>query len=309
MTKPQLLIIGSTNTDMVVQGATLPQPGETVTGGAFRLSPGGKGANQAVAAARAGAAVTFITALGDDALGQDSRERFTRDGIAIDYLVGKPGMATGVALIMVDASGENMISVAPGANDALTPENLVAAAPAFLDVQMLIMQLEIPLPSVQWAADYATKLGCPLLLNPAPMPPGGLPDSLLRCVQVLTPNEGELRALAPDAPTLEAAAASVLSRGPQVVVVTRGRQGAEVFTAQETFHVPAFPVAAVDTVGAGDCFTAALGVALVEAQPLRDAVRFAAAAAALSTTLRGAQEAMPSREAIERFLEAMAVAD
>jgi ribokinase len=207
-----------------------------------------------------------------------------------------------VALILVDARGENSIAVAPGANGQLLPDDLVSAATAFVDTKLLLMQLEIPLESVLWAARYAARLGCPVLLNPAPMPADGLPDALLQQVSILTPNAGELMTLVPGAGSLEDAAQQVLRRGPQAVVVTRGGEGATVFTRDESVPVPAFPVSPVDTVGAGDCFSAVLGVAIAEGQPLTDAVRFAAAAAAMSTTLPGAQAAMPTREEIEGFL-------
>ena len=302
MAAPRILVIGSTNTDMVVETPELPAPGQTVLGGVFRTAPGGKGANQAMAAACAGGAVTFITAVGQDALGEEHRERFAREGIDIRPLVTKADAPTGVALILVDACGENMIAVAPGANGELAPDDLIAAATAFVDTKLVIMQLEIPLASVAWAAGYAARLRCPVLLNPAPMPAEGLPDALLACVDILTPNEGELLALAPGAATLEEAAHSVLARGVKTLVVTQGREGATVFTADHWFHAPTFQVTAVDTVGAGDCFSAALGVALAEGQGLPEAARFASAAAALSTTVTGAQEAMPTREMIEGFL-------
>ena len=302
MSKARILVIGSTNTDMVIETSTLPSAGQTVLGGIFRMTPGGKGANQAMAAARAGADVVFLSAVGDDALGQESRERLAAAGIETRYIVTKADEQSGVALIMLDEQGENLIAVAPGANGRLEIADLVRAAPAFLETRLLIMQLEIPVGTVEWAAAYAQKLGCPVMLNPAPMPADGLSDKLLSCVDILTPNEGELRILAPDAATLPDAAASVLARGPKLLVVTQGRQGATVFSTEEPFHLPAFPVQAIDTVGAGDCFSAALGVAWAEGQSLPLAMRFAAAAAALSTTVAGAQQAMPEREIIERFL-------
>ncbi|MHB9026002.1 MAG: ribokinase [Armatimonadota bacterium] len=295
----RLLVIGSTNTDMVIDVPKLPGPGETVLGGEFRLTPGGKGANQAVAAARAGGQVTFLTALGDDAFGAESRRRFAAEGIDTRDISTKTGTPSGVALIMVDARGENLIAVAPGANSQLTPEDVDAAADAFAGARMVILQLEIPSDTVMRAVSRAQ---CPVLLNPAPMPADGLPDALLRQVSILTPNEHELRALAPDAPSVEAAAEQVLGRGPRALVVTRGARGAAVFTREESFEVPALPVTAVDTVGAGDCFSACLGVALAEGRQLRDAVHFAVTAAALSVTKPGAQAAMPTRDEIERKL-------
>ncbi len=302
MSAQRILVIGSTNTDMVIETPTLPVPGQTVLGSAFRMTPGGKGANQAVAAARAGASVAFITALGDDALGVQRREQLAHDHIDVSHVVIKKGQPTGVALIVVDTRGENLIAAAPGANWQLLTDDLVPAAPAFVDVKLLIMQLEIPLESVVWAANYAKQFGCPILLNPAPMPAQALPASLLKNVDILTPNAGELRQLAPDAATLEEAASRMLALGVKMIVVTQGSEGATVYTKEESFHVPAFSVATVDTVGAGDCFSATLGVALAEGQPVRAAIRFATAAAAISTTVPGAQVAMPTREKIEELL-------
>ncbi|MHB9130257.1 MAG: ribokinase [Armatimonadota bacterium] len=302
MSRPHIIVIGSTNTDMVVETPALPEPGETVLGGAFRMTPGGKGANQAVAAARAGGQVTFVTAVGDDTFGMESRERFVREGIETRYVFTKPGMPSGVALILVDACGENMIAVAPGANAVLTTDDLAQAAAVFHQARMVILQMEIPLESAIDAAARAAAAGCTVLLNPAPMPAAGLPDTLLRHVDILTPNEGELLALTPGTKSVEEAAARVLACGPEILVVTRGKRGAAVFTRDGAFEVPAIPVNAVDTVGAGDCFSACLGVALAEGHSLPDAVRFAVAAAGLSTTTPGAQEAMPERAAIERAL-------
>lgn len=297
-----ILVIGSSNTDMVIESPTLPRAGETVLGGQFRIFPGGKGANQAVAAVRAGAIVQFISVFGDDDFGRQSREILTLEGIDLSHQVIKKGAQSGVALIMVDSLGENIISVAPGANALLESGDLIHAAPAFLGTNLLIMQLEIPLDTVTWAAAYAKKLSCPLLLNPAPMPTNGLSDHLLSMVDILTPNEGELRALAPGADSMEKAAKEVLARGPRLLVVTRGANGVNVFSANENFHQPIFPIAAIDTVGAGDCFSATLGVAWAEGKPLKEAVRFASAAAALSTSIAGAQTAMPVREIIERMM-------
>lgn len=300
MQSPKVMVIGSTNTDMVVQAAALPAPGQTVLGSEFRMTPGGKGANQAVAAARAGGAVTFITAVGDDAFGHERLAEFRREGIDTRCIAVKADAPSGVALIVVDAHGENLIAVAPGANGLLAPADVAAAD--FHGARMVILQLEIPLETVLAAVTRAQGHGSPVLLNPAPMPPGGLPSELLQAVDILTPNEGEARALAPGAATLADAARDILDAGPKALVVTRGKHGVSVFTRTEQFDVPALPVNAVDTVGAGDCFAAALGVALAEGRPLRDAARFAVTAAALSTTRPGAQAAMPTRPEIEEAL-------
>ena len=302
MARPQILVIGSTNTDMVVESAVLPAPGETVLGREFRVTPGGKGANQAVAAARAGGDVTFVTAVGDDAFGRDSVTRFRHEGIDTGAIATCHGIPSGVALIMVDASGENMIAVAPGANARLLPDDLEKARWAFRQGTVVVMQLEIPPQTVQWAAQQAAEAGATVLLNPAPMPKRGLSDKLLQHVDILTPNEGELRALAPDAVTLEEAAARMLERGPTIVAVTRGKHGAIAFTREGPLLAPAIEVEAVDTVGAGDCFSACLAVALGEGHSLADALRFAVTAAGLSTTRPGAQASMPTRGEIEELL-------
>lgn len=309
MARPKILVVGSTNTDMVVETPSLPAPGQTVLGGAFRMTPGGKGANQAVAAARAGGHVAFITAVGDDAFGTESIARFRKEGIDTRHIVVCRGVPSGVALIMVDARGENLIAVAPGANARLSPADLAAAEAAFRENAFLIMQLEIPPESVRWAAERASKAGATVLLNPAPMPPEGLPDELLQYVDILTPNEGELRALAPEAASLEDAAARVLARGPKIVVATRGKRGATAFTPDGSVDMPAADVTPVDTVGAGDCFSACLAVALAEGRSLVDALRFAVAAAGVSTTRPGAQASMPTRAEIEGMLGTADCAD
>jgi ribokinase len=298
-----LVVIGSTNTDLVVELPTLPGPGQTVLGHTFRTTPGGKGANQAVAAARAGAQVTFISALGTDAFGRARRAELLGEGIDLDYLVEKPDATpSGVAVILVDAQGENLIAVVPGANALLTPADVWAARPAIAAADCLLVQLEVPLATVEAAVALAHEVGCPVLLNPAPMPPTGLPAALLQRVQVLTPNAGELHALRPTAPSPLAGAQALLTAGPTYIVVTQGSAGALAVSAAGAVQQPAFPAIAIDTVGAGDCFSACLGVALAEGQPLAAALRFAAAGAALCTTVRGAQVAMPTRGAIEALL-------
>lgn len=297
-----IVVIGSTNVDMVVETPVIPTVGQTLLGGAFRVAPGGKGANQAVAAARAEGLVTFLTAVGDDTLGEESIQRFVHEGIDVRYLRCKAGLATGVALIMVDPAGENIIAVAPGANSELSAADIYTSSEAFADARVALLQLEIPLPTVIAAARLAHNAGCKVVLNPAPMPADGLPDELWSYIDILTPNEGELFTLAGTDVSLEQAAATVLAKGPSALVVTRGKHGAQVFTREQAFHQPAFAVATRDTVGAGDCFSATLSVALAERQALAQAVRFAAAAAALSTTKLGAQEAMPTREEIMGLL-------
>lgn len=303
MSRAKLLVIGSTNTDMVVRSASIPNVGETIMGGAFRMFSGGKGANQAVAAARAGANVSFVTAIGSDQFGTASLERFRTEGIDLDGVMTKPGVPSGVALIVVDDAGENIIVVAPGANSMLTSEDLLAFRPLFDEAEMVIVQLEIPIATVYRAVRLAKEAGCRVLLNPAPMPPDGLHDDLLRDVDYLTPNETEVLQLEPEGQTIAEAAQRILARGPKAVIVTKGSRGVTVCTADGVTEVEAHPVKAVDTVGAGDCFSATLGVALAEKQDLQSAVRFAVVAAGLSTTSSGAQEGMPRHEDILKAME------
>ncbi|MCE5199015.1 MAG: ribokinase [Armatimonadota bacterium] len=300
---PRILVIGSTNTDMVLNVTHLPQKGETVANGSFFSTPGGKGANQAVAAVRLGGAVTFVAAVGDDSFGGESRQRLANEGIDTSFLITKSGCTSGVALIFVDEQGENIIGVAPGANGQLSSEDVIDASEAFDEAKLALIQLEIPMPTVLQAARRAKECGCTVLLNPAPMPKSGLPSELLACVDVLTPNEGELLALVPGSGSVEEAAQKVLEMGPKTIVVTRGSRGAAVFTSEESFEVPALKVEAVDTVGAGDCFSGALGVSLAEGKPLSEAVKFAGTAAGLSTLTPGAQTGLPVREDVDRMLD------
>lgn len=301
---PRILVIGSSNTDMIIQLPRLPRPGETLLGGRFSIAAGGKGANQAVAAARAGGQVTFIGRVGCDMFGDRAVSGLARDGINVDYVVRDPTQPSGVALIFVARNGQNSIAVAPGANARLCSADLLRAGPAFAGAQVLLMQLETPLPTVQAAARLAARHGVRLILNPAPARP--LPRTLLRQVDVLTPNETEAEWLTgvrvTNQTTAARAARKLRALGPRTVVITLGPAGAWVCTADAEFHVPTFKVKAVDTTAAGDVFNGALAVALAEGLPLAEAVRFANAAGALSVTKLGAQPSTPTRRQIQRLL-------
>jgi len=300
----RILVIGSSNTDMIIRLGRLPRPGETVLGGAFAMAAGGKGANQAVAAARAGGCVTFIACVGRDVFGERAVQGFRQDGIDVDWVVRDPRHPSGVALIFVGAEGQNSIAVASGANARLTPTHVRRARRLFADAAALVMQLETPLATVQAAAAQAADAGVPVILNPAPAQ--SLPRRLLRLVTVLTPNETEAERLSgmtiANDQTAAKAAAELLAQGPRVVVITLGSRGALVATAEGCQVVPAFPVRAVDTTAAGDVFNGAFAVAWSEGCPLVEAVRFANAAAALSVTRLGAQPSAPARRAIVRLL-------
>ena len=296
-----IFVVGSSNTDMVVKTDRLPAPGETVLGGTFLMNPGGKGANQAVAAARLGGAVTFVARVGNDIFGQQALEQFEREGIRTEFVRTDPTQPSGVALIGVDGRGENSIVVAPGANARLD-EAQVSAALAGLDAPALVLlQLEIPLASVEAAVRWSAEKGLRVILNPAPAQP--LPDELLRRVFLITPNETEAELLTgvrvTDAPSAERAAERLRALGVPNVVITLGAKGAYLRTDAESRLIPAPPATALDTTAAGDCFNGALVVALAEDRPLAEAVAFACKAAAISVTRLGAQASMPFRREVD----------
>ncbi len=300
-----LVVVGSSNTDMIMQMDHIPRPGETIIGGEFSMAAGGKGANQAVAAARAGGQVTFVARVGNDLFGEQAIQGFLRDGINVDYIIRDKKAASGVALIFVAADGENSIGVASGANGRLTPEDIEAARPAIEAADALIMQLETPLETVTAAAKIAAAAGVRVILDPAPAQPLG--DDLLKLVSILTPNESEaeiLTGLKVDDEAGAAKAADALrAKGVDTVLITLGSRGTYIATADTRKMVSAFKVKAVDTTAAGDVFNGSLAVALAEEKPLTEAIRFANAAAAISVTRLGAQPSAPKRPEIDKFLK------
>jgi ribokinase len=300
-----VVVVGSSNTDMTIRVPRIPRPGETVVGGDFRITGGGKGANQAVAAARAGGRVRFVTALGSDAFGDRAREAFVADGIDVDLVRRVPDTASGVALIFVDAAGENSIAVASGANAALAPADVAPLAATLGPADVVLVQLEIPLETVAATVEIARARGARVILNPAPG--RMLPDSVLRGVSIVTPNQWEATQLTGILDThtkdgLARAAAILHQSGVRDVAITRGPDGVHVSSDGAASRVRAFRVDPVDTTAAGDVFNGALAVALIEGRPLLDAVRFASAAAAVSVTRAGAQASAPRRAEIEAML-------
>lgn len=291
---PRIVVVGSTNTDLVVTVPHFPARGETVLGGDLRQVAGGKGANQAVAAARMGANVTFIGRVGDDDYGRQARASLEAEGIDTAYLSVTPGVASGIALISVQArTGENSIVVAPGANALLTPEDITAAGEAFKTAQVVVVSLEIPLETVLAAVSLAHALQRQVILNPAPA--RSLPDQLLSRVDLLVPNEKELQVLG----TVE----QLLAAGVGAVVTTLGAAGARLESKGISLGVAAPRVVAVDTVAAGDCFTGALAVELARGTELPQAVQFAVVAASLKVTRHGAQAGMPMRREVIEALD------
>lgn len=302
---PRIMVVGSSNTDMVVKTERLPAPGETVIGGEFVSVPGGKGANQAVAAARLGAEVVFVARVGSDLFGDASLRNFEREGLVTEYVVRDPERPSGVALIFVDESGENMIAVAPGSNGALSLRDVDRAADVLSECDALIVQLEVPIETVTHAVWLAHERGVRVILNPAPACP--LPKELFAMVDVLTPNESEARQLLGLQTDQPADDPSVLRRfidmGVKSVILTLGARGVLAITPNEHRVIPAPRVQAVDTTAAGDAFTGALGVALSSGMDIWDASKFACRAAATSVTRLGAQCSMPTREEVEAFQE------
>ena len=304
MSRNSILVIGSSNTDLIIKMDRIPKAGETVLGGEFSSAAGGKGANQAVAAARAGGSATFIGRIGRDSFGQNAIAGLQADGINVDYLVRDNTQASGVAFIFVGRRGENSIAVASGANARLTPANVLKARKIFRRAAVLLLQLEIPLKTVRAAIKLAGAARVPVILNPAPAQP--LPPELLKEIYLLTPNETEAGILTGVPVENEVGAAraaqKLLARDVQNVIVTLGDRGALVATAGVRQMIPAYRMPAVDTTAAGDIFNGTLAVALAEGQRLLDAARFACAAAAISVTRLGAQTSAPTRAEIDRLL-------
>jgi len=299
--KPKVIVVGSSNTDLVVRVPRLPEPGETVLGHSFARNAGGKGANQAVAAARAGADVIFIGCVGDDAFGHEALAGLTRDGVDTSRVRIEPGAPSGVALIAVDESGENSISVAAGANGLLLPEHLDKTRDAFSGADVCLIQLEVPVAAVARAAQLARAAGAHVILNPAPAQP--LPPDLLECTSTIVPNETETQCLTGILPRSRAqaedAAAKLLEQGVGRVVLTLGERGALLVSREEVVQIPAPRVQAVDTTAAGDAFCGALATALGQGIPAPRAVGFACAAASCAVTRQGAQPSMPHQEEIQ----------
>lgn len=296
---PKILVIGSSNTDMVVKTTRFPQPGETLIGGEFFLFPGGKGANQAVAAARMGAEVDLIAKVGQDMFGQQAIEGFAHEGINVSYVLNDPNLASGVALITVDDAGENEIVVAPGANAALLPADLDRDTTlAFEAADLILMQLETPLETVLHAAKKARVLPKKFILNPAPAQE--LPEELYPLLYLITPNETEATLLTgipiEDDDALPLVAEALLEKGVQNVIITLGAKGAYFQNANQKFLVPAPQVQAVDTTAAGDVFNGALAVALAEGLDWHSAIALACEAGAIAVTRMGAQASAPFRE-------------
>ena len=297
----KIAVLGSLNMDLVAHVHHLPQPGETIISSRFQTIPGGKGANQAVAAARLGAKVRMIGKVGGDSYGEQLLEGLAEAGIDTEG-IEREG-TTGMALINVSDQGENPIVLVPGANNEVTVAYAAHHHGILTDCDVLLVQLEIPLDTVAYAVQTAHRLGKRIILNPAPAQP--LPEEILRCIDTLTPNETELELLTglpvKTLPEIEAAAQKLLPKGPGRVIVTLGEKGALLARADGTLHIPACQVAAIDTTAAGDAFTAAFAVAQGRGMADEEAIRFASKAAAIVVTRHGAQPSLPTLEEVEAF--------
>lgn len=296
MHKAKVVVIGSSNTDMTIKGDRLPKPGETVLGGEFRMGPGGKGANQAVAAQRLGADVSFICKVGRDIFGDNAISGYQKEGIDCSRIL-RSDKASGTALILVDGNAENCIAVAPGANADLTPEDVDSVADVICSADYLILQLEIPVESVLRAAKIAHEAGVYVILNPAPA--CHLPDELFGYISLITPNQTESALLSGIEDNLDAAVEKLMQLGVKDVVVTLGSKGSLVISEGTRTLVPSLKVKAVDTTAAGDTFCGALCVALSEGCSLVDAAGFATKASALTVQKMGAQDSIPFRSDIK----------
>jgi ribokinase len=304
--KPRIIVVGSVNTDMVVKGDRIPTPGETVTGGQFVMAHGGKGANQAVAAARLGAEVILVAKVGDDVFGEESIENFRREGISTEFILRDPRRATGLALILVNTEGENSISIAPGANFHLAPDEVEQALERIGPADVVLLQLEIPLEASRRAAEFAHAVGACVILDPAPAAP--LDDDFIQQVDYLTPNESEAQLLTGQKVDNDASARlavnSLLGQGARNVILTLGAAGVLSGNSQEmrTFSSPSADVR--DTTAAGDAFNGGLAYALASGEPLDRAITYATRVAALAVTKLGAQPSLPTAEEVQEFVAA-----
>lgn len=299
----RIVVIGSSNTDMVIRTKNLPRPGETVLGGTFFMNAGGKGTNQAVACARLGGAVTFVCKTGNDVFGHQAYQLFDDEGIDPSYVFSDPKNPSGVALILVDDNAENSIAVASGSNSNLVTADIDNSLDAIENSEIVLMQLEIPIKTIEYAAQIAKSRGKMVILNPAPAPTEPLPLSILKNIDLITPNETEAELISGipvvDEPSAIAAAKRMAELGVKKIIITMGSKGAMLYEDGEAELIPSIRVKAVDTTAAGDCFNGALTIAISEGRSLKEAVLFANRAAAISVTRPGAQVSMPYRHEVD----------
>jgi ribokinase len=296
----EIIVVGSTNMDMVVKTSHIPAPGETVLGGTFLMNPGGKGANQAVAAARLGGRVAFITKIGNDIFAKQSIQLFDNEEINTGGVLADADHPSGIALITVDEVGENSIVVAPGANAHLNTQNVIIKLNDYPDAKIILLQLEIPMETVEAVLKYAHEKGILVMVNPAPVNKKIL--NLFPFIDILTPNEKEAEMLSgitiTDIETAILAATEIRKKGVKKVIITLGKLGAILVNEEGALHIPSPQVTAIDTTAAGDVFNGAVTVCLAEGKSLQEAVSFACKAAAIAVTRFGAQSSIPYRNEV-----------
>jgi len=296
--------VGSYNTDLTIRAGRLPRPGETVIGGLFSMGGGGKGANQAVAAARAGADVNFVARVGNDTYGREGLQRLKEEHVNTQYVIQDGETSTGVAFILVDEHGENCIVVAAGANARLSPSDIEKASPAISRARVLLAQLESPLDAVESAIHLARRNGALVMLNPAPAQP--LVDALLCNIDIITPNRLEAEMITgmkiSDEATLRSVARRILDFGIQHAIITLGPKGVIWATKDAVELIPAYHVHAIDSTGAGDVLSGSLAAFLAEGMTVEESVRKAVASASMSVTRIGAQVSAPLRSEVEAFI-------
>lgn len=299
---PDILVVGSMNADLVVRAPRFPQPGETISGEDLQIIPGGKGANQAIAAARQGVSVAMVGRVGRDSFGPELINNLEQNKINTSHVQVDLSATTGTAIIVVDASGQNSIVLSPGGNGKVSPADMESVS--FSDHKLLLLQLEIPIEAVISAARRAKESGLRVLLNPAPA--RALPGDLISLPDFILPNETELGLLTNqpvnDLASAEKAAKNLLERGAQTVIVTLGANGALIVNKEMTKHISAFKVEVIDTTAAGDAFIGGLASALLQSKPLEEAVHYSCACGALAATKFGAQPSLPTREEVEKFM-------
>lgn len=302
----KIVVVGSANVDFIVRSERLPRPGETVSGGELITAGGGKGANQAIGCRRLGATVEFVARVGNDGPGQLALSSFRAEGLNVEHVTVDRGTPTGVALILVDRIGQNMISLAPGANARLTVDDVREAAGAFIGAHVLITQLEVPIETVTYALEFGRSRRITTILNPAPA--RTLPDEILGLADWLTPNEVEATILTGlevvDVASALEAGRRLTARGPKHVVITLGSRGAALVAPGLQLAVAPFPVDAIDATAAGDAFTAGLAVSVARGLTPAESVEYASACGALAATRPGAQPSLPGTDDVARLLAA-----
>ena len=304
-----IIVVGSLNADLVVRTPRFPQPGETISGEDLQIIPGGKGANQAVAAARQGTPTAMVGRVGNDSFGPELIGNLKQNGVDTSHVQVDSESATGTAIIVVDEKGQNSIVLSPGGNGRVTPADLDNLS--FADASLLLLQLEIPVAAVLAAVKRAKESGLRVLLNPAPARP--LPEELLSLPDFIVPNESELSLLTElpvqDIPSAEKAAKTLLERGIQNVIVTLGANGALIVNRELTKHIPSFKVDVVDTTAAGDAFIGGFASALLQNKSMEEAVQYGCACGALAATKFGAQPSLPTKEEVETFLRRSSISN